>query len=96
MKNGSESVVHVAGAVSDVVSGVISKNAEYPNKPFVPSLVSQWQCKAVSLVEDAWQGIASALLAPFCMRQVVLIKAVSNAGSSTISKKNSRLTSRKE
>lgn len=71
MKNGSESVVHVS------VAGVVSDRAKYPNKSAVPSLVPQWQRKAVSLVVDAWQGFAAALLMPFCVQQPVLIKAVS-------------------
>jgi hypothetical protein len=44
MKNGSESVVQVRR-----VTGI----AEYPNSPTVLSLISQWQRKAASLVDDA-------------------------------------------
>jgi hypothetical protein len=59
MKNGSESVVR--SSAQDL--------KKYPSKPSVPSLVQQWQRKAVSLVEDAWQGAATALLVPCYAQQ---------------------------
>jgi hypothetical protein len=59
MKNGSASVVR--SSAQDL--------KKYPSKPSVPSLVQQWQRKAVSLVEDAWQGAATALLTPCYIQQ---------------------------
>ena len=68
---------NVSSAVrGNASSDLRSEKVEYPNKPSVPSLVSRWR-KAVSLVEDAWQGVASAPLMLFFSQRQLAIKAVS-------------------
>lgn len=68
MKNGSASVVRSSAQYLKT----------YPSKLSAPSLVPQWQRKAVSLVLDAWQGAVSALLIHCYAQQIANVPTQSH------------------